>query len=925
MGDLFSARRVCGVAFLTIGLAALSSASQAHGTDIKVKAGTLKLIAVAPNVIRVVLTPNGAMPPESLAVVGLTSALGQVEDKPGISCRLSTDQISAVYDYRTNALKFEDAAQHPLLSGIDNGMSLYPITLKGPGTETEAAYKSVARFTLPKDEGIFGLGQHQQGFMDYRGSNVHLEQMNREVAIPFLVSSRGYGLFWDNPAATDVSVDAPSPTVTIPSSSFVDPDGKPGALTGEYFEGKNFEHLVTTRSDPQIDFDWKGSPIAGLGKNNFSVRWIGSVVAEKAGNYRFTATGDDGYRLFIDGKKVFEDWSSRPATTSEATVHFDANTQHSIRFEYYQEGGDAVAKLAWSPPTAPHPPMTTWTSEAARGIDFYFIYGPQIDQVIHGYRDLTGHAPMPAKWALGFWQSKERYKTQQEWLDIAGEYRKRHEPIDNIVQDWFYWDPSPWGSHAMDPKRYPDPAKGIQQLHDEDHAHIMISVWGKFAEPKPDDPTGENYRELLKRGFLYPNLSGFYDAFNPEARDLYWQQMNRALFSKGFDAWWLDASEPELDMALFRKTRTAAGLGARVLNAWPLEHTLGVYRHQRTQTDKKRVFILTRSAYAGQQRNSAATWSGDITASWKVFADQIPAGLNFGLSGIPYWATDTGAFFVPGNTFPGGASNPAYRELFTRWFQFSTFCPIFRAHGTDTPRELWRFGPNEPILAKFDRLRYRLMPYIYSQAWDVTHNDGTMMRALVMDFPSDPIARELKDEFMFGPSFLVAPVLEPSVKSRKVYLPSGSEWVNFWNGQRFAGGQTIDANATINLMPLFVRAGSIVPMGPQIEYADQKAADPIELRIVTGADGSYTLYEDEGDSYAYEKGAFATIPLAWDNKAGVLTIGDRKGSFPGMLEKRTFRVIWVRPGHGTGSEVARVADETVSYDGHQVTVTAKPL
>jgi alpha-D-xyloside xylohydrolase len=395
--------------------------------------------------------------------------------------------------------------------------------------------------------------------------------------------------------------------------------------------------------------------------------------------------------------------------------------------------------------------------------------------------------------------------------------------------------------------------------------------------------------------------------------------MRGELGRKGVDAWWLDASEPEVDMGPFREVQTAQGRAARVLNAWPLMHTRAVYEGQRAAVPNKRVFILTRSAYAGQQRSGAAVWSGDLVAAWLVYAHQIPAGLNFCLSGTPYWTTDIGGFFVD---YPGGSTNPEYRELFTRWFQWGAFCPIFRVHGTDTPKELWRFGPRyEPILARADRLRYRLMPYLYSQAWQVTAHAGTIMRALVMDFPHDVAARESKDEFLFGPAMLVCPVTQRGATTRPVYLPGGTRWTNFWTGQSVNGGRTITAPAPIDILPLYIRAGSIIPMGPFLQYASEKPDGPIELRVYRGANGAFMLYEDEGDSYRYEKGAYAAIPITWNEAAKTLIVGARRGRFPGMQKRRTFKIIWVRPGRGVGLAEA-AADATIHYRGLPVSVKA---
>ena len=891
---------------------------QADGVTFRLRPGVLKLQVCAPRVIRVLYGPTAARPrPQSLSVIEKFRPTPWHLASDSQSVTVTTGAVQARVDRKTGAVRFLNAQGAPILSEMPGGRAMTPVTLAGP--TPQAAYRSQQSFVMPAGEDVYGLGQHQAGDMSYRGTTVTLEQVNREVAIPFLTSSRGYGLFWDNPAHTDISAGA-GDAETVPAAQLFTPDGKPGGLTAQYYQGQDLQTLVATRMDPQVDFNWTAAPLAGLGQDNFSVRWAGQVQAVEGGDYTFVTTSDDGVRLWIDDKQVIDDWNVHAARADTATVRFAPHSRHRLRMEYYQNTRDAVARLAWRHGSSKA--TVSWTSEAADAIDYYFLYGPSLDTVMADYRALTGPAPMPGKWALGFWQCKERYQTQQEWLDIAQGYRSRHEPIDDLVQDWFYWDPSPWGSHKFDPKRYPDPAAAIAQLHDQYHLHFMISVWGKFDPGSPSNPD-VNYDELNAKGLLYPTAvrgpDRFYDAFSPEARAIYWRQIQDALFNKGVDAWWLDASEPEANMQALRQTDTAAGRGGLVLNAWPLMHTMGVYQGQRHADPNKRVYILTRSAYAGQQRNAAATWSGDITGTWDVFARQIPAGLNFCLSGIPYWTTDIGGFFV---NYPGGSANPEYRELFTRWFQWGAFCPIFRVHGTSTPKELWRFGPQyEPILVKYDNLRYRLMPYIYSQAWQVTHHSGTIMRALVMDFPQDDTARESKDEFLFGPSLLVCPVTQPGATSRRVYLPSGTRWTDFWTGRGYKGGQTITASAPIDTMPLYVRGGSLVPLGPFLQYASEKPADPIELRVYRGANGAFTLYEDEGDSYRYEKGVRATIPITWDEPSQTLSLGTRIGKFPGMPVRRTFRVVWVRAGRGVGLEAAR-PDTVLTYTGRPVTLKA---
>jgi alpha-D-xyloside xylohydrolase len=560
------------------------------------------------------------------------------------------------------------------------------------------------------------------------------------------------------------------------------------------------------------------------------------------------------------------------------------------------------------------------SSEVADTIDYYFIYGPEFDQIIAGYRELSGQAPMFGKWAYGFWQCKNRYKSQDEILGVAHKYRELNIPIDNIVQDWFWWNRK--GEHVFNSK-FPDPKGMVDDLH-KNNIHLMISVWPFF------EPGSKEYDYMDKQGwfiekFKYDKLPyhragmAVYDATSADARKYYWSLMDKALFNIGIDAWWLDTVEPETEGQqdnILIGHKVALGSGDRYVNAFPLLTTGGVYNGQRAASDQKRVFILSRSAFAGAQRNAITAWSGDINSDFESFKRQIPAGLNYAVSGLPYWTTDIGGF-VSGNP-----DDPAYRELFIRWFQFGTFSPIFRVHGTRTTdqNELWSYGPEaQKILVNFDRLRYRLMPYIYSLAWKTTSESYTPMRPLVMDFRSDARVLNIGDQFMYGPAILVNPVTEPGATTRHLYLPK-TKWFDFWTGSTVEGGKSIDAAAPLDRLPLYVRAGSIVPLGPDVEYAAEKPADPIELRIYKGADGSFTLYEDEDDTYNYEKGVHAVIPISWNEAQQRLTIGERKGQFPGMLERRTFHIVFVAEGHGTGVELTGKADKVVEYSGKQLVV-----
>jgi alpha-D-xyloside xylohydrolase len=577
------------------------------------------------------------------------------------------------------------------------------------------------------------------------------------------------------------------------------------------------------------------------------------------------------------------------------------------------------------------PKVLRWSSEFGQAIDYYFCYGDgTIDAAMKAYRHLTGDAPLMPQWELGFWQCKERYASQEELLGVAQKLRELKVPVDGIIQDWQYWPPgtNTWGSHLFDPARYPDPVAMFKQLHDE-HFHVLISVWAKF------DLGSDNSKELNAVGGMFPQVTTYafppghgqwYDPFSTAGRQTYWKQMRDEIFSKGVDGWWLDAPEPEIGGMGFRTYNTPMGPGYEVYNAYPLMHSMGIYQGQRAATDKKRVVILTRSAYAGQQRNSAITWSGDIQGTWEVLKNQIPAGLNFSLSGIPYWNTDTGGFFGNRSAGNGDPTNPKYEELFSRWFQFSAFCPMFRVHGSyglQPGKEFWRFDEKtQGTLRTYLDLRYRLLPYLYSTAWQVSSDGTTFMRPLVMDFPKDPQVIGIGDQYLFGPAILVTPVTTAGATTRSVYLPAGgAPWFNFWTGATSPAGQSVEAVAPIETLPLFVRPGSIIPMGPFLQYSREKPADPIELRIYRGADGAFTLYEDEGDNYNYENGKYATIPISWNEARHTLEIGKRSGTFPGMLKERTFNIVWVSQDHGAGIPIAEKPDAIVHYTGKAVKVS----
>jgi alpha-D-xyloside xylohydrolase len=569
-------------------------------------------------------------------------------------------------------------------------------------------------------------------------------------------------------------------------------------------------------------------------------------------------------------------------------------------------------------------PKLALRADVADAVDYYFIYGPEFDRIIAACRTLSGAAPMLPLWAYGFWQSRYQYRTQQEMLDVATKYRELKIPLDNIVLD-FDW-MQRMGSNQFT-SSFPDPAAMFSQLRDM-HVHTMISEWPFYTPPSANFDAMQSHSYFVTGGrtqipSYYPG-SRLFDAFNPDARRMFWQQMKTGLFDKGVAAWWLDSSEPldfygEEQGPMLKGAHIALGSGTRYANSYPFFETQAVYEGQRGTTDEQRVFILTRSGFLGQQSHAAASWSGDIAPTFDSLRRQIPAGLNYSMSGLPYWTTDIGGFLG------GDPSDPAYQEVYVRWFEYGTFCPIFRTHGARPANELWSYGPRaQEILTNYDKLRYRLLPYIYSLAWKTTAEGYTPMRALVMDFPADRKVLEVADQFMYGPALLVGAVTKPAATSRDIYLPVGSTWYDFWTGATIQGGQFISAQAPLETIPLYARAGSILPMGPELQYTGEKPADPIELRIYRGANGSFELYEDDGLTYDYEKGQRTTIPITWNDATSTLTVGARKGSFASMLKQRTLQIVVVGTNHGTGEGVTASPDRTVQYDGSAQSIRLTP-
>ena len=914
------------------------------GVVVHVGDGLLKVEVCAADVVRVAYTKDPAFFTRKSLAAQPKRCDGAKFDvtQDASTATVATSQLRARVDLATGRVSFLDASGAPILEEKEGGRTLMPAVVQGESTQHVRQ-----EWTPHAEEALYGLGENQMGLLNLRGYDLDLWQHNGTLVVPFLVSSRGWGILWDNTSFTrfgDLRDLAP-----IPADRLIDAHGKRGGLTGSYYSGAQFQKLVGERVDRVVDIQLSGKEkkpnqliYAGLPEGPASVRWSGEVEPEVTGDYTFQTFYNSGVKLWVDNQLVINHWRQFWLPWKDvARVHLQAKRRHKIRLEWSKDQPMETVQLLWKPPASAPSPTTSLWSEVGDGIDYYFVYGPELDKVVAGYRRVTGPAPMIPRWALGLWQSRQRYETSKQSLDVVDGFRSRGIPFDNIVQDWFYWKEDSWGSHEFDPVRFPDPAKWVRDAHSK-HAHVMISVWGKFY------PGTKNFEAMRSQGFLYqPNLSEglrdwvgdggypytFYDAFNPAAGKLFWSQMDKALFSKKVDAWWLDAPEPDLlptptlDGQRTHMHPTALGTGSRMLNAYSLVNSKTVYEGQRSAAPNQRVFILTRSAFAGQQHYGAAVWSGDITSTWTALRAQIPAGLGLSLSGVPYWSMDIGGFSVPARfsaEHPTAEDAEEWRELNTRWFQYGTFVPLLRVHGESPKREMWELGGESHAAyqteLKFDRIRYRLLPYAYSLAGAVTHEGGTMMRPLVMDFRADGKARDVSDQYMFGPAFLVSPVTTYKARSRAVYLPVAPGWYDFWSGEAVPAGKTMDVPAPYDSMPLHVKAGSIVPTGPEIAYTDEKPADPITLWVYTGADGAFTLYEDDGLTYGYEKGAFARIPITWNEAAHTLTIGKREGAFPGMQKQRTFDVVVVSKARPVGFSFTPKADKSVRYDGGSVDV-----
>ena len=859
-----------------------------------------------------------------------------------------TNALIAGVDRKFGGVRFQNAVTgEVILQELDNGGRIFNPIESGGEWKTSV----VQGFYGQDDEGLYGLGQHQADEFNYKNKSEELFQYNTKVSVPFIVSSKGYGILWDNYSLS--SFGATGYGQLHDWFELYNKEGEQGSLTGTY---KSAKGKTLVRNEENINFEYLDrdnglNTVVNLPKdfdfNGAKVTYEGELEAFESGSFRFILYYAGYTKVYVDNELVVpERWRTAWNPNSyKFDVEIDAERRVPIRIEWEPDGSVSYCGLRVGEPIDPNG-FISWSSEVADAVDYYFVDGDSMDEVISGYRTLTGKSPIMPKWAMGYWQSREKYNNQEELVSTLREFRNRQIPIDNIVQDWFYWREDQWGSHEFDPARFPNPKQMVDDVHNMG-GHIMISVWPKFyvntEHYKEFDANGWMYQQAVKDGirdWVGPGyVSSFYDAYSAPARKLFWNQMKEHLYPLGIDAWWMDASEPNIrdctDME-YRKMLcgpTALGPSDEYFNAYALMNAEAIYDGQRSVDNDKRVFLLTRSGFAGLQRYSTATWSGDIATRWEDMKAQISAGLNFAVSGIPYWTMDIGGFCVENRyvaaqqlfdkTGVENADLKEWRELNTRWYQFGAFCPLFRAHGQYPLREVWNIAPeNHPAyksIVDYTKLRYRLMPYIYSLAGMTYFQDYTIMRPLVMDFTNDKQVYDIGDQFMFGPAFMAAPIYKYGARTKDMYFPAGKGWYDFYTGKYVAGGQQLTVDAPYERMPLYVKAGSIVPFGPDIQYAMEKQPDVITLYVYAGADADFTLYEDEGVNYGYEQGRYAQIPIHYSEADGKLTIGERQGSFPGMLEKRVFNVVKVAKDNPVPFDL-NAAAKRVEYDGNAITL-----
>ncbi len=938
----------------------------------------IRLQVVSDRIIRVQATAEQSFrSKQSLIIVPQNSKAKYKVEEQGDDLIITTAAMRAVLNEATGQITFYDLKDQVLLKEVaQGGKTFKPFTVPDREIGVDIAKVPEAQkhgwswralFDSPDNEAFYGLGQHQSEELNMKGKNEDLFQYNTKVSVPFVISNKNYGILWDSYSYSRWG--NPDDYLQLNRAfKLYDKDGKEGQLTGTYVD-KNGQKIV--RGEDSIYFEYampETSEICnqtdkggiqnlpkGFALNGSKVVYEGYVEAPTNSFYQFILYYAGYMKIYIDGKLVVpERWRTawNPNSCKFETA-IPKGKKTPIRIEWQPDGDVSYCGLRVAAPRseAEKNQLSIW-SEMSPDMDYYFIAGKNMDEVISGYRTLTGKAPVYPKWVLGFWQSRERYQSSKDIEENMKKFRDLKIPVDNIVQDWNYWKLDSWGSHEFESARYPNPQAMLDSVHAL-HGRFMISVWPKFYD------TVKNYKELDAKGWMYHQAikddihdwlgfrGSFYDAYDAGARKMFWRQMDENLYTKykfGIDAWWMDASEPNVRDCTpmwYRKALsgpTALGTATEYFNAYSIVNADAIYNGQRSVNPNQRVFLLTRSGFAGEQRYSTATWSGDIATRWEDMRAQMTAGLNYSMAGLPFWGMDQGGFCVENRyvaaqqefdkTGKENADLKEWRELQARWNQFGCFVPLYRAHGQWPLREVWNIAPADhpayKTIVAYDKLRYRLMPYLYSMAGMVHLKDYTMMRGLVMDFNGDEKVLDIKDQWMFGSALMACPVGEYQKYSREVYLPKQKGWYDFYTGAYHAGGQTIVADAPYDKIPVFIPEGAILPIGPEMQWSDEKKPELIDLYVYAGKDGSYTLYEDEGTNYNYEKGKYAVIDFKYDDARKQVTIGARKGSFDGMLQKRRFNIILVDQKKQQGVNLAKSPKgKVVKYAGQAMTVKLK--
>ena len=938
----------------------------------------IRLQVVNDRIIRVQATAEQSFrSKQSLIIVPQSSKAKYKVEEQGDDLIITTAAMRAVLNEATGQITFYDLKDQVLLKEVaQGGKTFKPFTVPDREIGVDIAKVPEAQkhgwswralFDSPDNEAFYGFGQHQSEELNMKGKNEDLFQYNTKVSVPFVISNKNYGILWDSYSYSRWG--NPDDYLQLNRAfKLYDKDGKEGQLTGTYV-AKNGQKIV--RGEDSIYFEYampETSEICnktdkggiqnlpkGFALNGSKVVYEGYVEAPTNSFYQFILYYAGYMKIYIDGKLVVpERWRTAWNPNSykfETAIQKGKKTP--IRIEWQPDGDVSYCGLRVAAPRseAEKNQLSIW-SEMSPDMDYYFIAGKNMDEVISGYRTLTGKAPVYPKWVLGFWQSRERYQSSKDIEENMKKFRDLKIPVDNIVQDWNYWKLDSWGSHEFEAARYPNPQAMLDSVHAL-HGRFMISVWPKFYD------TVKNYKELDAKGWMYHQAikddihdwlgfrGSFYDAYDAGARKMFWRQMDENLYTKykfGIDAWWMDASEPNVRDCTpmwYRKALsgpTALGTSTEYFNAYSIVNADAIYNGQRIVNPNQRVFLLTRSGFAGEQRYSTATWSGDIATRWEDMRAQMTAGLNYSMAGLPFWGMDQGGFCVENRyvaaqqefdkTGKENADLKEWRELQARWNQFGCFVPLYRAHGQWPLREVWNIAPADhpayKTIVAYDKLRYRLMPYLYSMAGMVHLKDYTMMRGLVMDFNGDEKVLDIKDQWMFGSALMACPVGEYQKYSREVYLPKQKGWYDFYTGAYHAGGQTIVADAPYDKIPVFIPEGAIFPIGPEMQWSDEKKPELIDLYVYAGKDGSYALYEDEGTNYNYEKGKYAVIDFKYDDARKQITIGARKGSFDGMLQKRRFNIILVDQKKQQGVNLAKSPKgKVVKYVGQAMTVKLK--